>query len=93
MSDDEPSERELAGTLYRELAATEDLPIDPTANRWLGEAQAVAQEIRGEVSSKVRREGAADIVGLLESIEETDNERADEHVERARELAKRLAQT
>nr|WP_303650391.1 hypothetical protein [Halalkalicoccus sp. NIPERK01] len=78
--------------MYRELEATEGLPIDPVANRWLGEAQAVAREIRGDVSPEVRREGATDVVRLLESIEETDDERADERVERALALAERFAQ-
>ncbi|ADJ15675.1 hypothetical protein [Halalkalicoccus jeotgali] len=89
---DGPDDRELADRLYRELEATEDLPIDRVANRWLGEAQAVASEIRGDVTPTVRREGATDVLELLEAIEGTDNERADERVERARRLAARLAQ-
>lgn len=92
MSDRDPNERELTAELYRELAATEDLPIDPTANRWLGEAQAVADAIRG-APDDARREGATDIVRLLEAVDTTENEQADEHVERAREIAAQLAQT
>ena len=83
---------ELAAELYRELAATESLPIERTANRWIGEAQAVAREIRDADSEEVRREGARDVVRLLSEVDGTENERADERVERARELAERLAQ-
>jgi hypothetical protein len=87
---DEPSGRELAERLYRELEATEELPIDHRANRWLGEAQAVAGEIR-DASDEVRRRGATQVVELLESVEETGSEEPDEHVERALSLAERLS--
>lgn len=87
------SDHDHAEELYRELAATESMAIDPRANRWIGEAQAVAREIRAPASTEVRREGAEQIVRLLTEIEETENERADEHVERALSLAGRLAQT
>ncbi|WP_122089120.1 hypothetical protein [Halalkalicoccus subterraneus] len=83
---------ELAEALYRELEATEDLPIDRKANRWLGEAQAVAEAIR-DVSGDARHKGARDVVRLLSEVERTNNDRADEHVERAKGLAERLAQT
>lgn len=85
-------ENELAEALYRELEATEHHPIEREANRWLGEAQAVAGAIR-EVSEDVRRDGAADVVYLLSQVEQTGSEQADEHVRRARKLAERLAQT
>ncbi|MFC6906192.1 hypothetical protein [Halalkalicoccus tibetensis] len=86
------NDQDLAAELYRELAATEDLPIERTANRWIGEAQAVAREVRDVSSEEVRREGARDVVRLLSEVDGTENERADEHVRRARELAERLAQ-
>ena len=35
----------LAAALHTHLATTEELPIDPTANRWLGEAQATAADV------------------------------------------------
>jgi hypothetical protein len=82
----------LADELYAELEATEELPIDHRANRWLGEAQAVARELRGDVSTEVRREGAEQVVDLLGSVEGTESEEADRRVERARRLARRLAQ-
>ncbi|WP_336344976.1 hypothetical protein [Halalkalicoccus ordinarius] len=86
--DEEPAA--LADELHAELEATEELPIDHRANRWLGEAQAVAAEIR-EAPAETRREGARQVIELLESIEETGSEEADERIERALSLAERLA--
>lgn len=88
----EPNGSELAKALYRELEATEQLPVEREANRWLGEAQAVAGAIR-EVSEDVRRDGAADVVHLLSQIEQTGSDQADEHVYRAQKLAEKLSQT
>jgi hypothetical protein len=85
-------ERELTEELYRELVATEDLPLERRANQWIGEAQAVADTIR-DAPDEARRKGANDIVRLLESIDDTGDERADEHIERAHEIAERVAQT
>jgi hypothetical protein len=82
----------LVDELYAELEATEELPIDHRTNRWLGEAQAVASEIRGDVAAEVRREGARQVVDLLESVEATGSDEADRRVERARTFARRLAQ-
>ena len=82
----------LAADLHEQLEATEELPIDHRANRWLGEAQAVAAEIRGDVPTEVRRNGARQVIDLLESMDETGNEKADRRVERALALAHRLAE-
>ncbi len=87
------NDRRLADELHDRLAATEELAIDHRANRWLGEAQAVADAIREEVPAETRREGAQQVVQLLNEIEATGNAAADEHVERALVLAERLAQT
>lgn len=89
--DDREDPAALAATLHAQLEATEELPIDHRANRWIGEAQAVAAEIRGDVSVETRREGAEQVVDLLESVGETGNEEAGRRVERALSLAERLA--
>lgn len=86
--DEEPAA--LADELHAELEATEELPIDHRANRWLGEAQAVAAEIR-EAPAETRREGARQVIELLESVDETGSDEANERVERALSLAERLA--
>ncbi|MEM4781448.1 MAG: hypothetical protein QXG03_07820 [Halalkalicoccus sp.] len=93
MTDKNRNAEELADRLYRELEATEELPVDRTASRWIGEAQAVADAIRGDVPEEVRREGAGDVVRLLSEVEGTGDGRADERVREARKLAETLAQT
>lgn len=79
-----------AERLYRELAATAELPVERHASRVLGEAEAVADDLR-DCDPAVRRERAAVVVDLLEEVEATGNEAADERVEIARELAEALA--
>lgn len=84
--------RERAEELHAHLEATEELPIDHRANRWIGEAQAVADDIRGDLPETARREGAGQIVELLESVEGVDDEEAERHIEEALALARRLTQ-
>lgn len=79
-----------AERLYRELSATAELPVERHASRVLGEAEAVADDLR-ECDPPVRRERAAVVVELLAAVDGTGNEAADERVEDARELAERLA--
>ena len=79
-----------ADRLYRELAATAELPVDRSASRLLGEAEAVADDLR-DCEPAVRRERAAVVVDLLEEVDETGNEAADEHVATALALARELA--
>lgn len=88
MSDD--SEAGTVDALYEHLAATAGLPVERRAGRVLGEAEAVADDMRGCAPS-VRRERAAVVVELLEEVDATGNEEADEHVEAARALAEELA--
>jgi hypothetical protein len=76
--------------LYEHLAATAELPVERGASRVLGEAEAVADDMRGLEPSVV--EARADVVvDLLAEVDGTGDGRADEHVARARELAARLA--
>lgn len=84
MSDD-PSE-----ALYRHLAATAELPVERHASRVLGEAEAVADDLR-DCEPAVAEERAAVVLDLLAEIDGTGHERADEHVAAAREAAARLA--
>ncbi|MFD1587846.1 hypothetical protein ACFR9U_12715 [Halorientalis brevis] len=83
---------ELTAALYRHLAATEQLPLDPVANRWLGEAQAVAADIAtSDVTPAVAIDRAATVVQLLESTGDIDNPEASEHVATSLTLARELA--
>jgi hypothetical protein len=80
-----------AERLYDHLAATAELPIERSASRLLGEAEAVADDLR-DAESAVQTERAAIVLQLLDEIEETGNDEADEHVEAARTLARTLAE-
>ena len=79
-----------AERLYEALAATAELPVERHASRVLGEAEAVADDLR-DCDPAVRRERAAVVVDLLAEVDGTGNEAADERVEVARELAEELA--
>lgn len=79
-----------AERLHRALAETAELPVERHASRVLGEAEAVADDLR-DCDPEVRRERAAVVVDLLEEVDGTGNEAADERVETARELAEELA--
>lgn len=72
--------------LHDHLAATAELPVERSASRWLGEAEALAADLReSELSEDVVADRLATIEELLSEVEETSDERADEHVAAARE--------
>ncbi|QLD87621.1 hypothetical protein HWV07_00650 [Natronomonas salina] len=79
-----------AEQLYDELAATAELPVERQASRVLGEAEAVADDLR-DCEPAVRRERASVVVDLLEEIDGTGHTEADDRVARARKLAEDLA--
>lgn len=79
-----------ADDLYEHLSATARLPVERSASRLLGEAEAVADDLR-DADPAVQAERAAIVVELLAKVDETGSREADEHVLRARELAERLA--
>lgn len=79
------SPEQLVADLHAHLAATAELPVERSAARVLGEAEAVAADLDGaDVSPTVVRERAAVIGELLDHVEETGHPVADEHVEDAR---------
>ena len=78
--------------LHAELEATEESPVDRTASRWIGEAQAVAADAAsGELNEEVVRERVGHVVELLGHVEGTGDDAADEHVATARDLAAEIA--
>lgn len=78
--------------LYERLSSTGELPVDRTASRWLGEAEAIAADIRDIDDPAVVADRAETVVGLLEEVGTTGHPEADQHVGRARELAARLSE-
>jgi hypothetical protein len=85
MTDDAKAE------LYRCLSATATRPVDRTPSRLLGEAQAVADDLRAIDDPAVVTDRAGVVVELLSKIDGTGDPEADAAVARARELAEILA--
>ncbi len=80
-----------ADRLYRELAATAELPLRRRARRILGEAEAVAADLR-DCDRDVQRDRAAIVVELLDEIEQTGHSTADAHIARAKHIAEALSE-
>jgi len=93
--DDEPTPvtdiSELVDELYDELRATEELPVDRTAGRWIGEAQAVAADVaEGDPPESVVHERVGHVRRLLSEVDDAGDAAATERVERASELAEEI---
>lgn len=77
--------------LSQHLAATRERPVEREASRWLGEADAIADDlVSGDVTNlepAVVEKRVEHIAELLSNIEGTGDSTADEHVEAARDLA------
>lgn len=86
--DDEPSLDDLLTALESELRATEELPVDPAASVWLGEAHAVAADLtRGDPAPAVVHERIGHVQTLLTNVDDADNAAVDTHVAAARRVA------
>ncbi|SEW31472.1 hypothetical protein [Halobacterium jilantaiense] len=73
--------------LHDHLAATGELPVERTASHYLGEAEAVvADALAPNASEDVVRRRVVQARDLLGEVEETGDDRADDHVDAAREL-------
>jgi hypothetical protein len=74
--------------LAEQLTATAERPVETTASRWLGEAEAVATDLAdGDVDHEVAAERLGHVRRLLSEVESTGDETADEHVAEARAIA------
>ena len=82
---------ELVQSMDAHLGATEELPLEEHANRWLGEAHAVASDVaESDVSDETLTERVQTVMDLLSEIEETGHEEADQHVAAARRAGERI---
>lgn len=80
--------------LYECLEATERLPIDRTANRWLGEAQAITADlVQGDPDDGTVGRRVEKVLGLLEEIDGTGSDEGDELVASAREAARAILES
>lgn len=70
--------------LHRHLEATAELPIDRQANRWLGEADAIARDVAtSDLEDDVVVERVEKIQHLLSEVDETGHEEGNERLEAA----------
>ena len=77
--------------LFQCLAATAERPVNRSPSRLLGEAQAVADDLRAVDDPAVVADRAGVIVELLSKVDGTGDPEADAAVARARELAETLS--
>jgi hypothetical protein len=83
--------RATLADIASELRATEELPVDRTAARWVGEAQAVATDLdEGSPDRDTVRRRVGHVVDLLDNVDDTGHPEADEHVAAAHSLASAL---
>lgn len=88
---DDDERRTAVNDLHDHLAATAELPIERTANRWIGEAEAVAADlVEAPNDPELVRKRATHIAALLDEVEDTDDSAANEHVAAAARLADQL---
>lgn len=73
--------------LAEHLRATGERPVERTASRWLGEAEAIAVDLaEHDLERTVQQERLRTIEHLLSNVDGTGDETADEHLEAAREI-------
>lgn len=70
--------------LRRHLEATAELPIDRRANRWLGEAEAIASDVAtSDLERETVLERVETVQRLLSEVDSTGHDEADDHLEAA----------
>ena len=79
---------ETVATVHDHLEATEELPLEPGANRWIAEAQAVVADLKtGTPDDDTVDRRLATVVDLLSEVDSTGHPDADDHVAAARRRA------
>jgi hypothetical protein len=88
----------LVRELHAHLEATASLPVAEDANRWLGEAEAVAADAVALIEAADTDDAPPEaletrleqVLELLDEVGTTGSDDADEHVRAARDLAEDL---
>jgi hypothetical protein len=88
--DDRADLDSLVESLHDHLETTQELPVETTASRWIGEAEAVVADVVGGAPEAAIEKRVGQARHLLENVEGTGAPEADDHVERARELVERI---
>ena len=91
MTDDGDGSEPTIDALHSHLAATAERPVERTASRYLGEAEAVAADlVDADVPATVRRDRLGHVERLLGQVGETGDGEADRHVAEAKRLVGEL---
>ncbi|QSG16312.1 hypothetical protein [Halapricum desulfuricans] len=89
--ENDDARRRAVVELHEHLAATAELPIERTANRWIGEAEAVAADlVEAPNDADLIRKRATHIVSLLDEVGDINDPVANKHIVAAARLADRL---
>lgn len=73
--------------IHEHLAATQERPVERAASRWLGEAEAVADDlVDADVSEDVIATRLGHVRDLLDHVEDTEDEIADDRVADSKRL-------
>jgi hypothetical protein len=84
---------DLVSSLHDHLEATEEHPLETEPNRILGEAQAIAEDLtEADLDTERIEERVEQILDLLDELDGTGDETADEHVAAARRAAQRIVE-
>lgn len=90
MTDESPDRQgrdQHVRALAARLESTARLPIDHRTNRWLGEAEAIAQDTAAsDLDAPTVRKRVRQVRDLLDEAGDTDHGEADSHLREAREL-------
>lgn len=88
MTTDDSEFRDDVRRLHDHLAASQERPVERTASRWIGEAEAVAADlVGGGVERDVLRKRLTHVEELLGHVDGTDDSAADDHVAEAKRIA------
>ncbi|WP_338036882.1 hypothetical protein [Natronorubrum sulfidifaciens] len=80
--------------LSHRLEATADVPVNRTASRWLGEAEAIAADAAtSDLEDATVRERVATVRELLSEIDDTGHEDADAHLESAKRICRAILES
>ncbi|MFC7019919.1 MULTISPECIES: hypothetical protein [Haloarcula] len=73
--------------LAEHIQTTGERPVERSAARWLGEAEAIATDLaESDLDADARAKRLDQLDHLLSNVETTGDEEADEHLESARDL-------
>ncbi|KPN28987.1 hypothetical protein SY89_03221 [Halolamina pelagica] len=89
--EDDDERRAAVNELHDHLAATAELSIDRAANRWIGEAEALAADLlKAPNEPELVRKRATQTAALLDEVDDTGDSTANEHVTAAARIADQL---